>query len=450
MEFKTKVKLLIILLAVMAASLIAGCSIGETSIDEFLEKNGAKNQMVTYYANGGSFTGGISSIPVKEVHYRENVCITSDFGQEQVPITRDGYVFQGWYYAELEDGKPVFKDEENNIVKSSGTPVDFNKKIQKGESWYICAEWERDVYVSYVLACDVDLTVTDKDGNTYKNGDEISFKNFVTGSTTTTVNGTTAPLESNNSTFLQMYSDKECTTPIVGYGQISKPATGVKKVEVYAKYIAGKYTVVRDAGGVNSMFNLYSSSDMAFYFFNADGNNTIDCKNISFYPKEKKELFNCQIVGNGFTLENLKFNQDYISGGDSYSMFGTFGETASISNLTLKNVTVTMSLRTNNANSALYLVSLGMGDNTKLENLVIDGVEMEISCPNSTDKITNLNYNQSEGTYSSDNLMFGGFDGTDEQFLALNTGIKVKNYKLAVKVGGQTVIEKNNQEADNE
>ncbi|MDE7305889.1 MAG: hypothetical protein K2N33_00705, partial [Clostridia bacterium] len=109
---------------------------------------------------------------------------------------------------------------------------------------------------------------------------------------------------------------------------------------------------------------------------------------------------------------------------------------------------VTMSLRTNNTTSSLYLVSLGMSDKAKLENFVIDGVEMEITCPNSNDKITNLIYNPSTQTYTSDNLMFGGFDGTDEQFLAAHSGIKVKNYKFTVKVGVETVLVKNNQEAE--
>lgn len=446
MRFKTKVKLLIILLAVMAASLIAGCSVGEISIDDFLQEHGAKNQTVTYYANGGSFSGGISSIPVKYMYFRENVCITSDFGKEKVPVSRSGYIFKGWYYVELDaDGNPVYADKENEIVQSTGTEVDFTRKIQKDEHWYVCAEWERDVYVSYVLVCDGGFTVTGSDGKGYKDGDEIYTKNFGTGGTAT-VNGTTVPKESKNATFLQMYYDRECTRPIESYGQISRPADGVEKVEVYAKYIRGKYTVVRDSAGVASMFNLNSYNDTAFYFFNTDKKKEIDCKNVDFYPKN--DAFNCRIEGNGFTLVNLSFKQDYISGGNSYSMLGTLGDTASISNLTLKNVTVTMSLRNNNTTSALYLVSLGMSDEAKLDGFVIDGVEMEISCPNATDKITNLIYDPSADEYSGDSLMFGGFDGTDEQFLAAHTGIEVKNYKLTVKVGGQTVLEKNNQEAE--
>ncbi|MDE7306137.1 MAG: hypothetical protein K2N33_01980, partial [Clostridia bacterium] len=346
MKITTKVKLLIILIAVMAASLIAGCSIGEMSIDDFLKNNGVKDQTVTYYANGGSFDGGIGSIPVKDIYYRENVCITSDFGQEQAPLSREGYLFKGWYYADVDaDGKPVFEteaDKQNNIVKSSGTPVDFTRKIQKGEHWYVCAEWVRDVSVSYVLGCDNAFTVTGTDKNDYKNGDEIFTKNFGTGGTAT-VNGTTVPRESSNATFLQMYYDRECTNPIGGYGQIARPDDDREKVEVYAKYIEGNYTVVRDSAGVNSMLNLYSSNDRAFYIFNTDESKVIDCKNVSFYPKNDE--FNCQIVGNGFTLANLNFNESNISGGRSFAMFGTFGDTASISDLTLKNVTVTMSLR---------------------------------------------------------------------------------------------------------
>lgn len=457
MSIKKKLIVLVMLVAVAAVTLIAGCSIGVMSVNEFLEKNGAKNQQVTYYANGGTFSDvtDISSIPVKNIYYKEDSVITSDFGKAGDFVRWDGYIFDGWYYAELDgDGNPVFEseqDKKNNIVKSSGVKVDFSRKIPKNTHWHICAQWARDVYVKYVISCDASLGIT-AGGNTYHNGDEIFTQNFGSGGDTATVTGDSLPRNCNfratNATFLQMYKDEACTQPYIGYDTVARPEGEQEFVKVYAKFIAGNYEVVRNSGDVSNMLNININSGKSYYLFAADNaQKVIDCGKTSFYPNN--DIFNIKIEGNGFTLKNLKYSQTRISSG-AYSVFGAFDENAGISNLTLQDVSVTMSLRTGvdaGNKPDLYLVSHSAASSAKFENFVIDGAEMTISCPNANDVIKNLSYNSTDQTFACGNLMFGGIAVTDAQFIESNAGIAVNNYDLKVTVSDQTVIERKNQEA---
>ncbi len=451
MSIKKKVIALAMLIAVMAAALIAGCSVGVMSVDEFLDKNGAKNQQVTYYANGGTFSDktDISSIPVKNIYYKEDSFITSDFGKEGDPVSREGYVFGGWYYAQVDgDGNPVFEDKKNNIVAISENKVDFSRKIPKNSHWHICASWVRDVYIKYVIACDEGLTIT-SDGKNYKNGDEIYTQNFGTGSDTATVNGESLPrscdFKADNATFLQTYKDEACTQPYLGYDSVARPQGDEEYVQVYAKFIPGVYEIVRNSGDVANMLNLNINSGKSFYLFAADNaDKVIDCGKTAFYPNNGS--FDIKIEGNGFTLKNMNYTQTRITSG-AYSALGAFTDNAVIKNLTLRDVNVSMSLRTGtDAGNPpdLYLIAHSVAAGAKFEGFVVDGAKMTVTCPSANDLIKNLVNNG--GVYTCGNLIFG-VDVSDTQFIADCKGLDVKNYIINVSVGGQNVIERKNQEA---
>lgn len=465
MSIKKKVILLATCFAVMAASLIAGCSIGLMSVDEFLEENDAKNQRVTYYANGGSFADrtDVSPIYVKNIYYKADSFITDDFGKGESFVSRLGYVFDDWYFAQTDaDGNPVFDDEENLIVKvDESRKVDFTQKIPENTYWHICAKWDRDKYVKYVVACDTALTLEteekDADGETvkkkYRNGDELYTGTFSKGADgTSTVTGEKCNITPTNATFLQMYKDEACTQPYRNYESIPRPQTEAEFVTVYAKFIAGKYTVVRDKTGVFSMLN-NAGKGGSYYFFSEDDavktdkvidctDNTVKSLNLNFGQ------FNIKIEGNGFTLKNLTFAQTRIASG-AYSVFGAMTEEASVKNLTLQNVNVSASLRrpVDEGNKPdIYLVSHAVSA-AAFENFKIDGATFTVTCPDAENAIKNLSF--ADGKYTCGNLIFGGTQSTDGQFLADNAGIAITNYTLTVTVNNNTEIEiKNNQEAN--
>lgn len=457
MSIKKKLILLITLVALTAVMLISGCSIGIMSIDEYLKKNGARNQQVTYYANGGTFSDetDVSSIPVKNIYYKPDSYITKDFGKEGAAVTRVGYVFDKWYFVETDaDGNPVYTDKANNLVKLTDNEVDFNEKIPENTHWHIGVKWTRDVYVSYVIACDTQLTIT-ADGKEYKNGDEIYVQNFGRGSSTATVQGESLPrtcgFAAENATFLQAYRDEACTKPFIGYDTLARPKGGEELVRVYAKFIAGNYEVVRDKGGVASMLNLNTESGKTFYFFNANNpEKVIDCTGNALNLNKGK--FTGTIFGNGFTLKNLTYYERNIADG-ARSVFGAFEAGSCIKDLTIENISVTMSLRSSlSGKPDLYLISSSAA-NATFDNFVVDGVELNITCPNSKDIFKNLSYDAGSDTYACGNLIFGGLNAvTDKQFIAGGNGISVKNYQLKVNVGiasdVKTVININEQEAN--
>ena len=117
MEIKTRIKLSIILIVCMFAALTAGCVMGEGSLDDYLKDNGAENQCVTYYGNGGTFNENDTKT-VMDVYYKPDSYIISS-QQEKFSVNRIFYDFDAWYYGQLDgEGKPVL-DKDGNLILAS-------------------------------------------------------------------------------------------------------------------------------------------------------------------------------------------------------------------------------------------------------------------------------------------------------------------------------------------
>ncbi len=433
MSKRTKFKLLI-LAAVLcfSVSLFAGC-VGELHVNDFLNQNNALNQQVTYYSNGGYFDG-TNNIVEKNVYYHVNDIVITNFDAIQgKSIRREDFVFAGWYYAELtdkldEEGNPeldadgnhilvpVFEDEEKKIVKSTTRRLEDNLKIQQNTHLYVCAHWEKDVELQFVLVSDGPVTL--KSGERVNPGEVIASKRFVSGSASV---GTAAPAESTDFTFLQCYSNPECTIP-APYS-VSKPSgeDAQARATVYAKYIEGVWTVVRNKSDVGRMFfNIYT--DTKFYILN-----DIDCSNERFNPQPRTRSSNCYIEGNGKTLSNLKFEYPVgtgIDAGGTYSIFGTFGENAEIKNLVMDNVTVSYTTRVN-VNGLYFFCA---GDNgAKFENFTLRNVSMEVDSANTVPNIQLI-----DGVYQSGSWLFGNVS-TDAEYTKTGTGkLVIEGKKLTV------------------
>ncbi len=409
----------------MAASLIAGCTIGEKTVDTFLSEKGARDQYVTYYANGGYFNG-MTSLTTKDMYYPENAYVIVDFANtENISVDRFGYVFEGWYVVEQdEDGNAVYEDADKLTVKLTDTVISEEYRIQKDEHLLVGAKWSLDLHVDILLVCDSEITGAD--GVIYQNGSTIATESFSSSGTLTLKDST--PLESSDHSFLQYYYDAECTQPYEG-AKLTKPTgENAQDIVIYAKYIEGIWTVVKNASDVMSMYSS-SSNTTQYYVFN-----DIDCTGNKSVILNSNE-FNLTIEGNGHTITGLSLAPaSAVTGNLSYAIFGNMGESAKVRNLTLKDINITASIKT--GWSAIYLLCYDISEDTRFENFAIDGAEISIKYPSDSAAISNIQMN-TDGEYVTDNWIAGGVADesgatTDEAFLAVYDGITLTGVTLTI------------------
>ena len=414
MEIKTRIKLSIILIVCMFAALTAGCVMGEGSLDDYLKDNGAEIQCVTYYGNGGTFNENDTKT-VMDVYYKPDSYIISS-QQEKFSVNRIFYDFDAWYYGQLDgEGKPVL-DKDGNLILTSKKLGD-KEKIAAGEHKYVGAKWNAKVALEiYLVADGFDVTSGD---TVYKNGDKLKTVNFGSDKYYGLSEKTDA-VAAKDATFLSFYSDEACTNPITS---VAKPGeANAENVKIYAKYLQGKWTVVRNATNVVTMFN-NSSNGGNYYLFTSEPNGEIDCtgRKISLSSYN----FNIKIEGNGVTIRNLKFESLGISGGP-YSIFGRFAAEAKIKDLTIKDIEVSVTAKSNL--NGLYLVTHG-NDGADISGLKIENASLSVT---SASLILNIQNN------NTDNWLFGGYE-TDDMYLTEKAGIKVTAATL--KINGEVLAE---------
>lgn len=205
---KAKIKPLIILIAIFAATLIAGvaagCSIGENTPQDSADNRGMYSS-VTYYANGGTFSD--NAICYKTMYFVPGNPIFN-IGMDAHPvggsgselsITRTNMMFAGWVYAELDgnglptllkmnengeitgevlqlkdngsasitndDGRELSEQQKRFTAKISEDPDEWDfafengrPTLEKGEHIYLVAAWMPDVKLDYVLIADEEVT----------------------------------------------------------------------------------------------------------------------------------------------------------------------------------------------------------------------------------------------------------------------------------------------------
>ena len=402
MKKKTKSKLLVLVASLAAALLIGGCSLGD-SLEDVLTNNNLVAQ-VTYYSNGGAFEGTPDK---KDLYFKEgkkalNIgVVTPTNGSAE--IERKNYVFDGWYFAVLDnDGKPVYEDAVNKIYKL-GDKVDFNVPLQAGDHWIVVAKWVANVKVNVMLVCDADASIPlkVKDGEeavSYQNGDIVATRTYDTKNEVVNPGDGKAPFTMNGKeyTFVEYYADEACTQFV--QWPIQKQETDVT---IYAKYIKGNWNVVRTARDVTDMFNSVSAGKR--YWLTKD----ID---VSSSKIAAKATFDGEIQGNGYTISNLIVQKSKISAGSTVSLFGEIQSTAIIENLTLDGLTFTYSLQSSPVTIYFAFTSIAAG--AKINNVKLRG-KMEVT--KSTDHIITT---ISEG-YT--NCLYGGY-ATDAEYLEQTDG----------------------------
>ena len=405
MKKKVKGILLVVLTALATLFIFAGCSFGE-SLNDILTKNNLTAQ-VTYYVNaeGAEFTPNTAK--QKDLYYQSGSTAINIGKVSNLGVKNEGFVFAGWYH--------VDKDSEGNLVTTGeyedsqgekhylyklAEEVDFSKKLQDGDHWYVAAKWTTAAKLRVELVFDDAETELPLDMDSYtnpqaldqdllygkesvKSGDVVIARSYDSNDEVLELDYDILQFKDYSYTFVEYYLDKECTE-IVEF-PLKKQEEGDQVI--YAKCIAGDWTIVREADQVKDIF-AYNSARY-HYWLTRD----LDCTGITATAADN---YSAEIQGNGFTLSNLTISS---TSGDTRSMFGNIKASAKIENLAFENVTLTATKVLNSIYA--YFVFASMENGATVTNVSIQG-EFIITKDESF-VVINL------GTdYTS--CLFGGFD----------------------------------------
>lgn len=375
--------LMIALLAVTMLIGLAGCRIGSPDLDEVLDEYGVSSQ-VTYYANGGMFSdsqGATKSIYVRAGDRApEFGAVSVSQSMSLITVERKGYLFGRWVWAETdENGDPVFS-EGSEVPNITDIPVDFSEVLEENERWYVVAMWNVDVKLDFILKSDIPVThkvngedVTNKDGD-------------VIGTSSAGTDGTIAsrdierviPNITSDVTFVEYYADEECTIPFEWPFRIPDGAT--ENARVYAKFIEGKWNIVKDSAGVSRMFNGMFAVEANKYYIISDI--TYEGTYISLVNTRN---MTATIEGNGHTISGLKVRNNSNAGRGNYSLLGNIGDSAVIRNVSFEDVTINISLPPD-ADLGIFAIAYDISKSAKTEGLKVSG-KMTIVYPFGADAI---------------------------------------------------------------
>jgi len=427
MKVKTRVKLLLLLIAVFAAALIAGCKIGEKTGDEFLKENDADGQVVTYYANdinGGSFSTGGKT--VRNWNYKAGDKVALDVEKiDKLKVENAGFTFGGWYYVQLDsEGNPMFEADGVTPI-ATDVRAESPLAIKEDEHIYLCAIWTLDFRLEYILVTDDGASVEQEEGDPVQNGSIIYEQAF--GNKTQIVVTSSMP-SSTSHTFLAIYEDQACTK--LFSGSVQRPPVDANpetdNPKVYAKYIKGEWTVVKTPNDATRMLNDLSNGKKYYLF------NDVDCKdrNVSLNSDD----MNSVIEGNGHKISNISIS-GYVYNGENKSLFGKLTSSASIKDLTLENIVIAATVRPQSSVS-VHLITTDAEDSAKIENLSINGASLTVLCD---DSVTVSNIQKMGDAYDITQWIGGD---SDSEFFAKFTKLKLNDATLKIgrRAGDETQI----------
>ncbi len=405
MRRRLKRAMLLLLAALASLLMFVGCELGMTK-DDALNAYDLKAS-VTYYANGGDFGNGNTS---RELWYAVN-SRPLNIGVDPMPsgtsinLKYEKHDFAGWYHVAMdEEGSPIVDAQTGLCELDMEKPVDFSTALlQEGDAWYLGALWNAKAKVRVRLVSDG--VITDKAGATFDpNSDaDIKVSDYVsTNDYKTQLNVGKSPIDlASNSDyqFVGYYFDQAATQPIVE--ELRQEEGQTEDVIVYAKYISKEYTVVKTPSEVKSMFVGLKDSSKKYYIAR-----DIDMSSTTGIPSYNDLA--ATVEGNGFTISNLSFVRQSISG--KYALFNTVKATANVSNLNLTNLSIECGLK---AASDIYFVFAAYEQGATIENVTVSGT-MSVGGNTVNNTLNGFNH-----------CLFGGFD-TDADYTAANpNGFKV-------------------------
>lgn len=406
MKKKLKGVLLVLLTALAALFVFAGCSFGET-LNDILTKNNLTAR-VTYYVNaeGAEFTPNTAK--QKDLYYKSGATAIEIGKVSNLGVKNDGFEFAGWYYVDKDsDGKLVTTGEyedsqgEKHYLYALAEEVDFSKNLVDGDHWHVAAKWTTAAKLHVELVFDDAETELPLDMDAYtnpqaldqdllygkesvKSGDVVISRGYDSNDEVLELDYDILQFKDYSYTFVEYYLDKECTE-IVKF-PLKKQEDGDQVI--YAKCIAGDWTIVREADQVKDIF-AYNSTRY-HYWLTRD----LDCTGITATAADN---YSAEIQGNGFTLSNLTIES---KSGDTRSMFGNIKASAKIENLSFENVTLSATKVLNNIYA--YFVFASIEEAATITNVSIQG--QFIITKDESFAVINLG----EGDYKK--CLFGGLE----------------------------------------
>ncbi|MBQ7948403.1 MAG: hypothetical protein IJ284_01435 [Clostridia bacterium] len=407
MKRKLKAKLIVFLLAILSLFVFAGCSMGE-SLEEILETRNL-NPQVTYYTNGGQFENKNRK---KDIYYSVgskalNIGVVTPVSGS-IEITRANFEFVGWYHvAEV-------IDEESGLCEL-GEAVDFSVPLEEGDHWIVAAKWRALAGLKVVMACEdgktISGTAAGKNGGavSYKNGDtlgeiEYDSKDEIV-SSATTPEKVFFKVKNKAYTFVGYYTDAKCTTPVTW--PIKR---GVEQQTIYAKYVAGDWTLVKDSQDVYDMFEALRNGANKRYWLCND----IDSANSALDFSVAK--FAGEINGNGYTIKNLTVNKTVSATEPAVALFGAIEETAVLKDITFENVNFNVTMKLTTFQASVYFAFLSKAEGATVSNvnlsgkMTVDGVKGAV--------VENINAGDA-ADYTK--CLFGGYN-TDSEYVTASEG----------------------------
>ena len=442
MKKRVKLGLIGALMGLTAIFALAGCSINKTA--DGIKEDRNLNARVTYYANGGMF----NNVPQKQ-----EVTLWMDASEEAYPfnvpsdnadkngesnqqidkgsmaVSRDQFIFDGWYYAIMneETGKPAVSAKTGSML--FGEEVDFAEALKQGDHLHLVAKWITMEKLEIRLVSPIPFTATveqikdnehvkdsngtiQKETRTVSSGDLIMLKNYGTRDNAVKLDVGSAPAQNaQGATFLAYYRDAACTQLLTGEDLTIYPAGGEGNQIVYAKYIEGTWSVLREASDIPGKLFKDANVSGNFYLFN-----DIDMSVLRNTVVTPRESFAGTLEGNGHTISNLKVKASSTSVAP-YSTKSTFGELrdgAVMKNVTFENVSLTVETNPATVTSfSVFLFSSNVKGTVTLENVTIKGGSVSVS---KAETAMIVNIANVAGEWELTNYLFGGLT-TDEAFM---------------------------------
>lgn len=348
---------------IVAVIVVIGVIVAGTLLSDGDDGSAEVKSYINYFANGGEFDdhSAEKNIGYASNSYPLNIQHKNNITKGNVAISeRTGYTFLGWYMPQYDaNGELVYEDEAKTIVKV-GEAYDFNQRLTDGSEINLYAKWQKNVYVSVLLAGEA---IQDKDGNSFAVGSEIKELNFESGSVAKMNGSRLVSTERGAYTFVEYYYDEACTQ-VVSWP--IREEAGKESYTIYAKFIQGDWEIVSDATSAAKMLAALNAETNYYVINDIDlGGKTINTAS----------TFKAVVNGNGHTLSN--FTVEKKNQKSDTSAFGDVKSNAKIYDLTL-NMSVSVTVQSGTPN--VYFLFKSVEEGATFSNLSVSGA-MTVNYP---------------------------------------------------------------------
>ena len=405
-----KWKLIGILSAVMGLCFLTGCKFRET-FDDIINKHDLVAS-ITYNINQEGISIGDKYEDKKTLYYKEN-SPALDLGASNVEISApevklnynaNKYKLLGWYEADLDENGQVQTDVDGNVLLKD-TRFDLaSLRLQKGDSFVIYAKWQRLEVVLVQLVCDDNAVLkADVDGveKEYRNGDIIkdyAFKNGFCGYPQAFF------ADKNKAyTFTEFYASTDVSDPA---NMLRKDGASwpIAKTEgqdtvIYAHYVEGNYTVIKDAAGVSKFFTNAGKAGTNFYLLY-----DIDCSSLTTAIAPVTS-YAAKFYGNGHTISNVNVVKKDVKN-EEISLFGDVKAGAILEDVTFENITVSFEINGLKDYVSVYWLFTSCADLATFDGVTFTNASLQITRLNVSRTVINNLYVEEQ--WVKNHYLYGG------------------------------------------